>query len=144
MDILLVLQHTTEEKALDGSFLSASELALFKRTGNLAEALIEFAKTMSDRKQKIDQELDLQKLRIYTYEEQADDETVRVLLKMGKGAHPLASFLSAMIPQDALKECQATIASKKVPNYGLLSDKHHSNCYRIYHLGEIETYYRNH
>lgn len=138
MDILLALQKTTEEKALDGSFLSSKELEVIKRKGNLAESLIEFAQLMSARKEKINKELNLNLFRIYTFEEQADDEAIQALLKLGLNSTPLATFFRLSVPDEHLTECDALISSGTIPPYGILSDKHHSTCYRIFHAGEVE------
>ncbi len=138
MDILLALQKTTEEKALDGSFLSSKELGVIKRKGNLAESLIEFAQLMSERKAKINKELNLDLFRIYTFEEQADDEAIQALLKLGLDSAPLTTFFRLSVPEEHLAACDSSASNKTVPPYGILSDKHHSICYRIFHAAEVE------
>ena len=76
-------------------------------------------------------------LRFYSYEEQADDNSVRILRSAGMDAFTLTkieflSYLDEMAPA-----CEQSLAAG-TPAYGSnYFDEHHATCWRIAHAGQI-------
>lgn len=83
---------------------------------------------------------DLSAYRVYSSEEIADDNSVRILPLAGYSATGLGSFLLSYMDKaqpGSRAECEAILSSGKVPPYGMITDPHHSACYRVYHLEQI-------
>jgi hypothetical protein len=76
-------------------------------------------------------------LRFYSYEEQADDNSMRILRSAGIDAFAITkteflSYLDEMAPV-----CEQTLAMG-TPSYGVnYFDEHHATCWRIAHAGQI-------
>ena len=140
LDAMTSLFGITESQAFDGSFLTEKERNLMKMSGNTAEALIAFSNSLSDKKAELNSQTDISKVRNYTIEEQADDTAVEVLLAIGESSEPLIKFFKSAIPSSQIGSCLSVIDDGKVPGYGVLSDKHHSTCYRIFHAKQIESH----
>lgn len=140
LDAMTSLFGITESQAFEGSALTEKERAMMKVSGNTAEALIAFSNRMSDKKTELNRQTDISKVRIYTIEEQADDAAVEILLAIGESSEPLIKFFKSAIPSSQIGSCLSAIDEGKVPGYGVLSDKHHSTCYRIFHAKQIESH----
>jgi hypothetical protein len=81
-------------------------------------------------------------LRYYSTEEEADDVSVNVLLRL-EGANPngMGAFFRDGMDDAARAKCDAEIASGE-PKYGRLSDGHHATCWRMWHVAKLVTYLR--
>lgn len=75
-------------------------------------------------------------LRIFTYEEAADDESVHISTAAGE-EQQLGSAFHAMLATLA-PECDEQIASGRLVPYGVdLTEPHHAMCWRIAHAAQI-------
>jgi len=73
-------------------------------------------------------------LRYFSFEEDADDTSVAVLRAAGFDPTGNAGFLRLLLPADARAQCDAELAARRVPPYGLdLTDPHHATCWRVDH-----------
>lgn len=75
---------------------------------------------------------DIGQLRNYTKEEQADDDASA----LGRLAGLTGTELGQFFVGDRSAEC---LEGRSVPRYGLLSEPHHSACYRWYHFEQLTT-----
>ena len=110
---------------------------LFDSYPNVAKGLLALTRSKYGSMQKLVDQVDLTLLRIYSTEEVADDTSARILYHLGMMPNGIEeTFLNAMtVYQPAAKEvCLKMLAANQIPGYGLLSDPHHSLCYRIYHV----------
>lgn len=74
-------------------------------------------------------------LRYFSYEEDADDQSVTVLRAAGFEPTGEAGLLRLLLPEEPRRRCDAVIAARTVPAYGLdLTDAHHALCWRVDHL----------
>ncbi|HEU0034802.1 MAG TPA: M48 family metalloprotease [Kofleriaceae bacterium] len=77
-------------------------------------------------------------LRMFSYEEDADDVSVPVLRATNLDPAGNARFLELALPAEARTRCQALLAADTVPAYGVdLFDEHHDTCWRAYHIDEL-------
>ena len=69
------------------------------------------------------------------------DGAIEALQAMGESSDDLIAFLkSAVASPSQLESCLQIIASGQVPPYGILTDPHHSTCFRIYHAQKFAEY----
>ena len=113
------------------------EAELFNEQPNLVESLRAVTKKHFAKIQELERTNDLSLLRVYTHEEQADDVSVKIMLALKQNPYNNAKFLIGILSEAERKACMTKIRQQSVPNYGLLSDPHHSTCYRIYHSREF-------
>jgi hypothetical protein len=79
---------------------------------------------------------DLKNVRYYSFEEQADDVAVNLLAVIAFDKTGITKFLQQAILDDAGRsECDKLVASE--PPYGIMSDPHHSTCWRVWHTSKI-------
>jgi hypothetical protein len=73
-------------------------------------------------------------IRVFDYEEDADDAAARVLTKIGDDALGIGEFLLSILPDEAARtSCLADITAHKPIAYGRFIDTHPSTCWRYYH-----------
>jgi hypothetical protein len=110
----------------------ASQLA----TPNLVDAIVATTNAKFDRLRELAKQHDYANLRVRTFEEEADDNSMLVTHFLGKDSKGIASFLfHESLPDDATRaRCQALLDAGTVPGYGFLADPHHGTCYRVYHV----------
>lgn len=82
-------------------------------------------------------------LRIYTYEEQADDTAVSVNFYLDQDPAGLTTYFQtgSLKPADRTK-CDGLITAGEPP-YGGLGDPHHATCWRIWHTQKINAFLKN-
>jgi hypothetical protein len=76
-------------------------------------------------------------LRTFTFEEEADDVSARVLFQLGIDPRGEGLFLLRRAPAGYAQACLDTIASGRTPYYGGLADAHHASCWRYWHLNDL-------
>jgi hypothetical protein len=76
----------------------------------------------------------LDDIRVYDFEEDADDAAVRILAAIGDDPLSIGNFLvdAAMTPE-AKASCLANVAAGKPVPYGRFIDTHPATCWRYYH-----------
>jgi hypothetical protein len=93
----------------------------------------ELAKLQDDPAYPIDQ------IRIFDYEEDADDASVRVLTALGKNPIGVGQFFLDFMPADARAACLADVAAHRPIPYGRFIDTHPSSCWRYYHVNQFSS-----
>lgn len=77
-------------------------------------------------------------IRIFTYEEAADDESVHIATRTGEASR-LGSAFHAMLGTTAA-ECDDLLASGRLVPYGVdLTEPHHALCWRIGHAAQVAS-----
>lgn len=83
-------------------------------------------------------EYPVDRIRIYDYEEDADDTAVRVLTAIGDDPTGLGTFLlDALMPAEAKTRCVADVAAGKAVPFGRFIDPHPATCWRYYHITQV-------
>ncbi|HEY4176623.1 MAG TPA: hypothetical protein VGM90_07325 [Kofleriaceae bacterium] len=85
-------------------------------------------------------------MRFYSFEEAADDMSVKVM-KAAKTAHPelfvdaapgVAGLMKKMMPVDQQTECEQSMTAGGLVPYGLdVADEHHGTCWRVAHARQL-------
>lgn len=84
--------------------------------------------------------MDLKNLRYYSYEEQADDVSIGVLKSLGQPGTGIVTFLQqGLLDAAARTKCDSLIAAGEPP-YGVVSDAHHSRCWRVWHGQKLNAF----
>jgi hypothetical protein len=81
----------------------------------------------------------IDQLRVFDFEEDADDASVRVLAAMGKDPLAATAFLVTRMPDATRTQCLADIAAHKPIPYGRFIDTHPTMCWRRYHVSQLAT-----
>jgi hypothetical protein len=81
----------------------------------------------------------IDELRVFDFEEDADDASVRVLAALGKDPHDASATLLAFLPDDLRAQCLADVAAHKPIPYGRFIDPHPAICWRHYHVAQLAT-----
>lgn len=81
---------------------------------------------------------DLKNVRYYSYEEQADDTSVGVLKALGLPSDGITKYLKNGALDDAGR-AKCTSFGDSEPPYGIISDAHHSTCWRIWHTQKLSS-----
>lgn len=79
----------------------------------------------------------IEKIRVFDYEEDADDASVRVLASIGDDPRGVGHFLISTTPEAAQEKCRADIANGVPISYGQFIDMHPSICWRLYHVTQL-------
>ncbi len=75
------------------------------------------------------------RVRHYTFEEEADDSTIPVLTAMERDPAGIGPGLFLLESEAAQSQCTELLAGAGAPPYGAdLLDEHHSNCWRVFHV----------
>jgi hypothetical protein len=83
-------------------------------------------------------EFPVDELRVYDFEEDADDASVRVLRAIGDDPAALGSFLAnALMTPDVKTACLADLAAGRPVPFGRFIDTHPASCWRVYHINQL-------
>lgn len=85
--------------------------------------------------------------RAYSHEEVADDNGVRVLRHAGYSPYAMSDFMLDLMEEyqpGSRARCLTLLDKGIVPPYGLISDPHHSTCFRAYHARQMAAYVESH
>lgn len=116
------------------------EAAIFQNYSDAVDGFMALTKVSYTRMKEMLIQYDLASYRTYSYEEIADDNSVRILFHLGWNPNGLREFIEAAgesYQAGFKKNCFEILNRGEVPGYGLLSDPHHGACYRIFHIEEI-------
>ena len=85
-----------------------------------------------------DPALPIDAIRVYDYEEDADDAAVRVLHAIGDDPAAAGAFLlDVIVPADVRESCLADLAAGKTPIFGRFADAHPGSCWRYHHAKQL-------
>jgi hypothetical protein len=80
----------------------------------------------------------IDQLRVFDYEEDADDASVRVLTTLGHDATGVGQMVLDLSPDTTLKsKCMASVAAGETIPYGQFFDTHEPSCWRYYHTTQF-------
>ena len=79
----------------------------------------------------------LPQLRVFDYEEDADDASVRVLRALGDDPLALGGFFLSILTPAARAACLDDLAAGRTIAYGNLIDIHPATCWRYYHSQQL-------
>ncbi|MBT8492473.1 MAG: hypothetical protein KJO07_05400, partial [Deltaproteobacteria bacterium] len=77
------------------------------------------------------------RVRVYSYEEAADDATVAVMHDMGYGADQGSSAMFLLVGEPYQASCSTLLGGTGILPYGTLADAHHAACWRVRHLADV-------
>ena len=82
------------------------------------------------------------KIRIYSWENIADETAMKILMEMGIGtSRYIRDFLNFVLPPDESGKCINEYIKKDIePPIGALSNSHPSPCWRMFSLKKLEDY----
>lgn len=123
----------TETDARDQT--GPAEVALADKATSAFDAIVQIVKMYDDFMTKTD----LKNTRYFSYEEQADDTSVGILKALGYADNGMATFLQKGVMNEAgLAKCNALNGAE--PPYGIISDPHHSACWRTWHIAKVVAF----
>lgn len=117
-----------------------ADIRVFDAAPEALTGILALVKVKQDEMMKLQKKWNLNQVRVYSSEEQADDLSVQVLHGLGMDPNGIARFFIRMMTTEQAESCRATIKKGEVPVYGSLSLNHRTHCYRIYHAGETAKY----
>jgi hypothetical protein len=80
----------------------------------------------------------IDQIRVYDFEEDADDASVRILRAIGDDPAGLATFLAnALMTPDAAAACNADLSAGRPTPFGRFIDTHPASCWRVYHIRQL-------
>lgn len=80
---------------------------------------------------------DLKNVRYYSFEEQADDASIAILKSLKLTSSGITTYLyQGVLDETGRAKCNSYQESE--PPYGVLSDPHHSACWRIWHTKKLD------
>src|SRR5262249_10378919 len=83
-------------------------------------------------------EYPIDQIRVYDYEEDADDAAVRILTAIGDDPLAFGTFLlNALMPAEMKAACVADVAAGKPVPFGRFIDTHPATCWRYYHVAQF-------
>jgi hypothetical protein len=80
----------------------------------------------------------IEQIRVFDYEEDADDAAVRVLSSIGDDPKGNGLFLLSIMPPEAKAACLRDVEAGKPIAFGNFVDTHPSTCWRYYHTTQYE------
>lgn len=118
-----------------------ADLASQRHNNNVLDATIGIGTSKFAKLAELNKSTDYSKLRVRTFEEEADDNSMLVTHFIGEDPHGLGEFfLEKTLPNsDTKNRCREILAKGDIPGYGIFSDPHHGACYRVFH---VELYNR--
>lgn len=123
----------TETEARDQT--GAEEVALADKATSAFDAIVQIVK-MYDTYMTT---TDLKNTRYFSFEEQADDTSVGILKALGYAENGMSTYLQkGVMNESGLAKCNALGTAE--PPYGIISDPHHSACWRTWHIGKVVTF----
>ena len=118
------------EKKIDAEAMANTALA--DRMLRAQDALLPQLATLRE-----DPQYPIAQLRVFDYEEDADDASVRVMHEIGDDPLGLAGFFLSILTPEAKAACLANLAAGKTIAYGELIDTHPATCWRYYHSQQL-------
>ena len=118
------------EKKIDAESMESTPLA--DRLLRAQDALLPRLATLQE-----DPQFPIAQLRVFDYEEDADDASVRVLREIGDDPLSLGGFFLSILTPAARDACLNNIAAGKTIPYGNLIDTHPATCWRYYHSQQL-------
>ena len=112
------------------------EVSTYYENNNAIDALLLLTKDYRAKVRAIDSEIDLDNVRIYTHEDHADEEAIRVLNYLGISSQDLNNVYIKLFSTQTSKEC--LFKSDIEPEYGPLENDHHFSCWRAYRNYKLE------
>jgi hypothetical protein len=85
-----------------------------------------------------DASLNLSRVRVYDYEEDADDASMRVLSAIGSDPVSIGTFVLSLSKPATKAQCLADVAAGRPIGFGELYDVHPLNCWRYYHATQFK------
>lgn len=79
----------------------------------------------------------IDKLRVYDFEEDADDASIRVLHARGDDATGVGRFMLSLMPESLRNACLDSVEAGNPVSYGRLVDVHPTHCWRYYHATQF-------
>jgi hypothetical protein len=113
---------------------------IFDAEPNIVAGVFSVANSEYKRLREVQSQNSLAGIRVYSHEEFADDEAVRVLKLTKYNPASLGQFFLSLMEDmqpHSRETCEAILASGKVPPYGLVTDPHHAACFRVYHVRQL-------
>lgn len=132
VDAIAMTLGTTTETIRHG--FDPADIVISDQNKNVATAIFAMTAAKYSDMLRIESKNDFPRVRIYTIEEQADEEAVSALKSIGRDPTNASLLFRDLLKPSERAACLETIAANEVPGYGILSDEHHSHCYRIYHI----------
>ena len=86
-----------------------------------------------------DASLNLPRVRVYDYEEDADDASMRVLAAIGSDPTSIGTFALSMLKPASKAQCLADVAAGRPIDFGELYDVHPPHCWRYYHATQFKA-----
>ena len=84
-----------------------------------------------------DASLNLSRVRVYDYEEDADDASMRVLSAIGSDPTSIGTFALSLLSPASKAQCLADVAAGRPIDFGGLYDVHPPHCWRYYHATQF-------
>jgi hypothetical protein len=117
------------------SAFDPADLVILHAATTLEDAITKTTANAFARMQSEAQDIDLDTVRYYSTEEQADDTSAYVLATLGRNPEGQGLFLgSKLMTPDERTTCFDRLNTAGDAPYGLLSDPHHGACWRVGHL----------
>jgi hypothetical protein len=103
---------------------------------NVMDAVVAVTNAKFAKLQALQKQYDYSTMRVRTYEEEADDNSMLTTHLLRKDSKGIGEFLfQEALPSDAARgQCTSILNAGNVPGYGMLADPHHGTCYRVYHV----------
>jgi hypothetical protein len=135
MESAIALSSPDHQKLLDLMLQAELDVDAAMPSGTLVDRLLAAQSTI--RKEYIalrdDPAFPIDQIRIFDFEEDADDAAARVLTTLGDDPMGIGDFLVTILPADAQAQCLADVNAHKPIPYGRFIDTHPSTCWRYYH-----------
>lgn len=108
-------------------------------TASFADRLIEAdARVRADLTAlRADPSFNISRVRVYDFEEDADDASMRVLHAIGVNPEAMGSFALSILKPATKATCVADVAAHKPISFGDLYDVHPASCWRYYHAQQF-------
>lgn len=132
---------TSQPKGSIGMFLGADDAATFAGKDALT-GMFALNRAVHAQQRAFEARPDYAQLRMYTGEEQADDFALTMLAAEGIDFGKMRTMFFDYIEgssESYYQQCQTVVLAGSVPAYDL-TEVHHGNCYRAYHVGQFEKY----
>ena len=118
--------------------------AIFETQANAADGFFATVDQTFEKMRQFQKENNFSGLRYYSFEEIADDHSVRIMRSIGYSGLAQEKFLllaTESFQPGSSQKCLEVLNQGQIPHYGMLSDPHHSACYRIYHIRKLNEYF---
>jgi hypothetical protein len=118
-----------------------ADLAILHAAATLVDEITSLTTSVFTRMRAEAESIDLDTVRYYSYEEQADDASIYVLATLGRNPEGQALFLAhSLMSAEQRTACFDRLHSTGDAPYGLLSDPHHGACWRVGHIHRMHQH----